>query len=170
MGVHQTPLEQSTEIQKFYEGKKIFLTGGSGFLGKLLIEKLLRTCQNVEKIYLLLREKKGVSPKDRLKNMFNSPVSLLLKFTSNNYFIYYYLRYLYSFVSYSNYWKSNTPTTWKNLNWLKETAKNPTLDYPKKASKQSSKPTAFCTAQPPSDSTRKFEKPPTSTFERPETC
>lgn len=29
-------------VQQFYEGKTIFITGGSGFLGKQLIEKLFR--------------------------------------------------------------------------------------------------------------------------------
>lgn len=31
-----------TEIQNFYTDKTILITGGSGFLGLLLIEKLLR--------------------------------------------------------------------------------------------------------------------------------
>jgi FlaA1/EpsC-like NDP-sugar epimerase len=29
-------------IQQYYEGKVVFLTGGTGFLGKLLIHKLIR--------------------------------------------------------------------------------------------------------------------------------
>lgn len=33
--------ERST-ITKFFKGKRIFLTGGGGFLGQLYIEKLLR--------------------------------------------------------------------------------------------------------------------------------
>lgn len=31
-----------TDIQQFYEGKAIFVTGGTGFLGHLLLTKLLR--------------------------------------------------------------------------------------------------------------------------------
>lgn len=36
--------EQSnpSEIQKFYEGTTILLTGATGFVGKILLEKLLR--------------------------------------------------------------------------------------------------------------------------------
>lgn len=29
-------------IQRFYAGSKIFITGGSGFIGKLIIEKIFR--------------------------------------------------------------------------------------------------------------------------------
>lgn len=36
--------KKRTEIQNFYAGKTILITGGSGFLGILLIEKLLRYC------------------------------------------------------------------------------------------------------------------------------
>jgi FlaA1/EpsC-like NDP-sugar epimerase len=29
-------------IQEFYKGKVVFVTGGTGFLGKLLVHKLIR--------------------------------------------------------------------------------------------------------------------------------
>ena len=35
-------LAEKTEIQKFYTDKTVLITGGSGFLGLLLVEKLLR--------------------------------------------------------------------------------------------------------------------------------
>jgi fatty acyl-CoA reductase len=43
-------------------------------LGKVLIEKLLRVTE-VGKIYLLIRSKKGVNPKDRVLKMIEDPVS-----------------------------------------------------------------------------------------------
>nr|XP_050868827.1 fatty acyl-CoA reductase wat-like isoform X2 [Vespula vulgaris]XP_050868828.1 fatty acyl-CoA reductase wat-like isoform X2 [Vespula vulgaris]XP_050868829.1 fatty acyl-CoA reductase wat-like isoform X2 [Vespula vulgaris]XP_050868830.1 fatty acyl-CoA reductase wat-like isoform X2 [Vespula vulgaris] len=48
-----------TPIQEFYSGQNIFITGGTGFIGKLLIEKLLRACPGINCIYLLIRSKKG---------------------------------------------------------------------------------------------------------------
>lgn len=50
---------------EYYDGKTIFVTGATGLVGKLLIEKLLRL--NVGKIFVFVREKKNVSPSDRLE-------------------------------------------------------------------------------------------------------
>ncbi|XP_063632599.1 fatty acyl-CoA reductase wat-like isoform X1 [Cydia splendana] len=58
-----------TEMQSFYKGQSVFLTGGSGFLGKVTIEKLLRSCPDIENIYVLIRSKKGKDPKTRLNEM-----------------------------------------------------------------------------------------------------
>ncbi|XP_075158476.1 putative fatty acyl-CoA reductase CG5065 [Haematobia irritans] len=55
-------------IPKYFEDREIFITGGSGVVGKALIDKLLRSC-NVRKIYLLIRPKKGVSIPDRLEKI-----------------------------------------------------------------------------------------------------
>ncbi|XP_037297376.1 fatty acyl-CoA reductase 1-like [Manduca sexta] len=54
-----------SEIQRFFSGTTAFVTGGTGFLGKLLIEKLIRSC-DVKKIYVILRPKKGMSSKERI--------------------------------------------------------------------------------------------------------
>ncbi|KAG6454595.1 hypothetical protein O3G_MSEX008766 [Manduca sexta] len=58
-------------IPEYYKGKCIFITGGSGFMGKILIEKLLYSCSDLERIYLLMRSKKGVKPEDRLKDLYS---------------------------------------------------------------------------------------------------
>ena len=60
-----------TEVERFYEDKVVFITGGTGFIGKVLLEKLLR-CTDIRKVYLLIREKKGISPQARLDQLFDS--------------------------------------------------------------------------------------------------
>ncbi|XP_041970548.1 fatty acyl-CoA reductase 1-like [Aricia agestis] len=59
-------------IPEYYKGKTIFITGGTGFLGKLLIEKLLYSCSDLKHIYLFIRAKKGVSPEQRLENLYKN--------------------------------------------------------------------------------------------------
>lgn len=71
--------ELPDRIAKTFENKSVFLSGGSGFLGKVLIEKILRLEPNVKKIYLLMRSKKGKSPKERIEELFESPVFDALK-------------------------------------------------------------------------------------------
>lgn len=67
----------SSEIVKFYSGKNILITGATGFLGKILIEKILRSCEDVGTIYLTIRCKKGCDKEERLKKLFESQVSPL---------------------------------------------------------------------------------------------
>ncbi|XP_055533195.1 fatty acyl-CoA reductase wat-like [Wyeomyia smithii] len=57
-------------LKDFYEGKIVLLTGGTGFLGKLYIEKLIRC--GVSKILLLSRAKKGLTPNERLSSILGS--------------------------------------------------------------------------------------------------
>lgn len=68
---------QLTPVQEFYRGQSIFITGGTGFMGKLLIEKLLRSCPGIASIYLLMRPKKGKDVHQRAEEIFDDPVSPL---------------------------------------------------------------------------------------------
>lgn len=61
-------------IEDYLRGKCIFITGGSGFMGKVLIEKLLRTCPQISKIYLLLRAKSGKNVLERRVDIINVQV------------------------------------------------------------------------------------------------
>lgn len=46
-----------SEIAKWYDGKNILVTGATGFVGKCLIEKLLRSCPDIGDIYIIIRNK-----------------------------------------------------------------------------------------------------------------
>ncbi|XP_044011550.1 fatty acyl-CoA reductase wat-like isoform X2 [Aphidius gifuensis] len=75
-----------SEIQNFYANKTIFFTGCTGFFGKSIIEKLLRACPKLKKIYLFVRPKK-LSSKERIEKYFNDTIfdkirELQPKFTS----------------------------------------------------------------------------------------
>ncbi|GFU39350.1 putative fatty acyl-CoA reductase CG5065 [Nephila pilipes] len=43
-------------IPQVYAGKTVFITGGNGFLGKVLLEKLLRCCPDIKEIIVLLNQ------------------------------------------------------------------------------------------------------------------
>ncbi|XP_060662209.1 fatty acyl-CoA reductase 1 [Drosophila nasuta] len=65
-------------VDGFYEGCEIFVTGGSGVVGKALIEKLLRSC-NVKRIYVLLRTKKQLSAEQRLDKLRQANIFQVLR-------------------------------------------------------------------------------------------
>lgn len=66
-------------IPDFYSDQEIFVTGGSGFMGKVLIEKLLRSCPGIKTIYVLLRPKKGKLVQERLQTIIDTPLFAPLK-------------------------------------------------------------------------------------------
>jgi fatty acyl-CoA reductase len=85
-----TSKPEMSQIAQFYAGKNVLVTGATGkkleifkkkrnlfvafaiqisfsqgFMGKVLVEKLLRDCGDVSRIYILVRTKKGASPVQR---------------------------------------------------------------------------------------------------------
>nr|XP_023023256.1 fatty acyl-CoA reductase wat-like [Leptinotarsa decemlineata] len=69
---------EDSQIQSFYKSRNVFITGGTGFIGKVLIEKLLRSTE-VSTIYLLVREKKGRTVDERVDKMFDDVIFNVLK-------------------------------------------------------------------------------------------
>lgn len=63
-------------IPEFFAGKTIFLTGATGSVGSVFLEKLLRSCNGVQKVYLLIRPKNGISAPERIKIFLQLPVSI----------------------------------------------------------------------------------------------
>lgn len=55
-------------VAKAFAEKSVFITGATGFLGKVLVEKLLRDCSEIDKIYILLRSKKDEKSNERFEN------------------------------------------------------------------------------------------------------
>ncbi|KAL1082114.1 hypothetical protein V6Z11_D09G113500 [Gossypium hirsutum] len=59
-------------VAKFLQGKTILVTGATGFLAKVFIEKILRLQLNVNKLYLLLRTSNDKFATQRLENEITS--------------------------------------------------------------------------------------------------
>ena len=57
------------KYDNFFTGKNVFVTGGTGYVGRVLIHKLLLYCPDIGDIYILMREKKGLTQEKRLKDM-----------------------------------------------------------------------------------------------------
>ncbi|KAH1021590.1 hypothetical protein HUJ04_011085 [Dendroctonus ponderosae] len=62
-------------IKEFYRAKNVLLTGGTGYIGKMIIAKLLRTTE-VKNIYLIVRPKEDVGIDKRVTKMFEEQVFL----------------------------------------------------------------------------------------------
>ncbi|XP_055590947.1 fatty acyl-CoA reductase wat-like [Uranotaenia lowii] len=64
------PLNQ---ILAMYQDSTVLITGGTGFLGKVLLEKVLR-CLNVRKVFLMIRKKDDLSAQDRLRKLLDDAI------------------------------------------------------------------------------------------------
>ncbi|KAJ3651065.1 hypothetical protein Zmor_017126 [Zophobas morio] len=66
-------------IARFFEDKTVLITGATGFVGKVLLEKMLRACGGVKKVYVLIRSKREKEPQIRLVELFRDPIFGVLK-------------------------------------------------------------------------------------------
>ncbi|ELU15810.1 hypothetical protein CAPTEDRAFT_228509 [Capitella teleta] len=71
-----------TSIPDFFNGRSLFITGVTGFMGKVLLEKLLRSCPEIRMIYVLIRPKRGVDAQVRLEKVLDSKLFLSLSETN----------------------------------------------------------------------------------------
>lgn len=67
---------EKSEIAEWYNGKSVFITGATGYMGKVLLEKLLYASPNIKNVYALMRNKKGCEPEKRIEEMWKLPVSI----------------------------------------------------------------------------------------------
>ena len=72
---NQLPRSEWPTITEFYSGHDIFITGATGFMGKCLVEKVLRSLPTAGHVFVMVRPKKGKSVKERMEELKNLKVS-----------------------------------------------------------------------------------------------
>uniref|UniRef100_A0A8D8E8N0 Fatty acyl-CoA reductase n=1 Tax=Culex pipiens TaxID=7175 RepID=A0A8D8E8N0_CULPI len=68
-------------IPETFAGADVFITGGSGFMGKVLIEKLIRSCPDIGRVFVLLRPRQGRTPDERLQELVQVPLFDVIRAT-----------------------------------------------------------------------------------------
>lgn len=74
------------DITTFFKNSTIFLTGVTGFLGHVLLAKLLSSCLDFRRIYILIREKRNRGVHERFQELFDAPIFEKAKLECPDYF------------------------------------------------------------------------------------
>lgn len=53
----------NSDVKNFFAGKCVLISGATGFVGKALVEKLLRSCEFIQNVYILVRVKQNGNKK-----------------------------------------------------------------------------------------------------------
>lgn len=68
-----------SSVKNFYKNEHILIVGNSGFVGKLLISKLLSSCPQIKKITFLVNKADGAQGiNSKLENLFSDAMSEIL--------------------------------------------------------------------------------------------
>jgi nucleoside-diphosphate-sugar epimerase len=72
------PHPNAYSVRSHFDGAcSVFLTGATGYIGSLILEKLLRST-DVGRVYVLVRTRRGCSPADRLSRVLRGPLFHLI--------------------------------------------------------------------------------------------
>ncbi|XP_049767490.1 fatty acyl-CoA reductase 1-like [Schistocerca cancellata] len=72
VAVARQDVRSGPRVPKWYAGRSVLVTGATGFLGMVTVEKLLRSCPDIGTIYMLVRPKRGQDPQERLEEYVSS--------------------------------------------------------------------------------------------------
>ncbi|XP_049941596.1 fatty acyl-CoA reductase 1-like isoform X1 [Schistocerca serialis cubense] len=72
VAVARQDVRSDSRVPKWYAGRSVLVTGATGFLGMVTVEKLLRSCPDIGTIYMLVRPKRGRDPQERLEEYVSS--------------------------------------------------------------------------------------------------
>ena len=67
-------LKRANSIEGFYANTGMLITGTTGFVGKGILEKLMRVCPSIVAIFILIRRKKNQTAEQRFQELINDPV------------------------------------------------------------------------------------------------
>lgn len=65
-------MDSGLKVAEAFADQSVLVTGASGFLGKVLVEKLLYSVPHINKIYVLIRPLKGRFFAKQLKTRFKN--------------------------------------------------------------------------------------------------